>query len=205
MKKRTVFFLAGTVFLAFLLVSCGHSVSRVDSGTQMDLSGYWNDTDLRLASDALVRSALNSPRLSTFRSTNGRNPVIIVGYFRNDSDEHIDTIILSERMEIAIDNSGSASFVASGELREELREERLDQHRGFTDDRTVSRLGAERGADFMMTGSVRTIIDRDPRGRTATRSYYITARLTNITTNEQMWMGQYDEIKKVIRNPGARL
>jgi len=205
MKKRTVFFLAGTVFLVFLLVSCGHSVRRVDSGTQMDLSGYWNDTDLRLASDALVDSALNSPRVSSFRNSNGRLPVIIVGTFRNVSDEHIDTALLSQRMEFSILNSGRASFVASGDLREELREERLDQHRGFTDDATIAALGRERGADFMMTGSVRTIIDRDPRGRTATRSYFIYAELTSITTNERLWIGQYDEIKKVIRNPGARL
>ena len=205
MKKRTLFFPAAAVFLAIMLVSCGHSVSRVDSGTQMDLSGYWNDTDLRLASDALVESALNSPRISTFRANNGRAPVIIVGNFRNISDEHIDTSLLSQRMEFSILNSGRASFVASGDLREALREERLDQHRGFTDDATIAALGRERGADFMMTGSVRTIIDRNPRGRTATRSYFIYAELTSITTNERLWIGQYDEIKKVIRSSGARL
>jgi len=205
LTKRTLFFLAGTVFLAYLFASCGHSVSRVDSTTQMDLSGYWNDTDLRLASDALVDSALNSARISGFRSDYGRLPVIIVGHFRNASDEHIDTTLLSQRMEFSILNSGRASFVASGELRDALREERLDQHRGYTDDATVAALGRERGADFMMTGSVRTIIDRDPRGRTATRSYFISAELTSITTNERLWIGQYDEIKKVIRNPGARL
>ena len=184
-----------------LLFSC-HSVKRVDADTQIDLSGYWNDTDLRLASDALIKECLAVPRLSQFNLAQGRAPVIIVGNFKNSSDEHIDTSILSQRLEASILSSGRAEFVASGELRDAIRGERRDQQQGYTDDATVAALGKEVGADFIMTGSVKTIVDR--YSKTATRSYFITAELTDITTNRRIWIGEYNEIKKVIKNPSVK-
>ncbi|MDR1307759.1 MAG: penicillin-binding protein activator LpoB [Treponema sp.] len=199
MKKGIVLFCCA---LAAFLVSCGHSVNRVDADTQIDLSGYWNDTDLRLASDSLIKACLETPRISQFDTTRGKLPVIIVGTFKNASDEHIDTSILSQRLEASILNSGKAEFVASGDLRREIRSEREDQQQGYTDDATVAALGRETGADFIMTGSVKTIVDR--YDKTATRSYFITAELTDITTNRRVWIGEYNEIKKVIRNPSVK-
>ena len=198
--KKTIFLLP--LALALLLSGCGHSVKRVDADKQMDLSGYWNDTDLRKASEYLIKDCLNIPRLNTYYMTNGRLPVIIVGRFRNGSDEHIDTTILSQRLEASILSSGKAEFVVSGDLRDDIRSERMDQQQGYTDEATMARIGRETGADFMMTGSVKTIVDR--YDKTATRSYFITAELTDITTNRRLWMGEYNEIKKVIRNPSVR-
>jgi len=200
MKKG--FFLLPLLVLAVLFSSCGHSVTRVDADKQIDLSGYWNDTDLRQASDALIQKCLETPRLTTFKTTNGRLPVIIVGNFKNASDEHIDTSILSQRLEASILSSGKAEFVASGDLREQIRSERLDQQKGYTDDATMAALGREVGADFIMTGSVKTIVDS--YDKTATRSYFITAELTDITTNRRLWIGEYNDIKKVIKKPGVK-
>jgi uncharacterized protein (TIGR02722 family) len=191
------------VILAALAFSAScHSVKRVDADTQIDLSGYWNDTDLRQASDALIQACLETPRLSQFEAAQRRLPVVIVGNFRNASDEHIDTSILSQRLEASILNSGKAEFVASGDLRQEIRAEREDQQSGYTSDESTAALGRETGADFIMTGSVKTIVDRyDNR---AVRSYFITAELTDITTNRRVWIGEYNEIKKDIKNPGVK-
>ena len=198
--KKTILLL----LLAFVLLlsGCGHSVKRVDADKQMDLSGYWNDTDLRMASDYLIKESLNTPRLSTYYTTFGRLPVIIVGRFKNNSDEHIDTSILSQRLEAAILASGKAEFVVSGDLRDEIRAERLDQQQGYTDDATMARIGREVGADFMLTGSVKTIVDR--YDKTSTRTYFITAELTDITTNRRLWIGEYNDIKKVVRKASAK-
>jgi hypothetical protein len=193
--------LAALTALTTLFASC-HSVQRVDADTQIDLSGYWNDTDLRMASDALIKACLETPRLDQFEVSQRRPPVIIVGNFRNASDEHIDTSILSQRLEASILNSGKAEFVASGDLRQEIRAERDDQQSGYTSDETTATLGMETGADFIMTGSVKTIVDR--YDKTATRSYFITAELTDITSNRRVWIGEYNEIKKVIKNPGVK-
>ena len=207
MKPTAVKLAAKTVgallICSLFLFSCASNpqVSRVDAGTQTDLSGYWNDTDVRIVCNDLIKACLDSPRVIQEIAQKGRLPVILVGNFRNESDEHIDTAIISRTMEIAIFDSGRANFVAGGDTRAELRTERLDQQ-GNASEATASALGYETGADFMLTGTVRTIIDR--AGGTSTRTYFVSAELTNIETNARLWMAQNSEIKKIIQRPRNR-
>ncbi|MDR2376030.1 MAG: penicillin-binding protein activator LpoB [Treponema sp.] len=213
MRRACVFFHRGgrrlrclplfaALFLAFFVSACtSTSVKRVDSGTVTDLSGDWNDTDVRIVCDSLIKACLDSPRVAGEASRLGRNPVFLVGPFRNESDEHIDTSIIADIMELTIFNSGKADFVAGGSIREALRAERQDQQVNASE-ASASRLVNETGADFLLTGSVKTIMDQ--RGNTRTRTYYVTAELTNIETNVRLWMDQNSEIKKQIKSSGAR-
>jgi uncharacterized protein (TIGR02722 family) len=187
-----------------LFASCSSNpkVTRVDAGTQVDLSGLWNDTDVRIVCDSLIKACLESPRVAQEIERRGGTPTVLVGNFRNDSDEHIDTSIISSTMEVVIFNSGKLDFVAGGSARSELRAERQDQQ-GNASEATAAALGNETGADFMLTGSVKTIIDR--AGGNATRTYFVSAELTNIETNARLWMDQNNEIKKFIQTPRARL
>jgi uncharacterized protein (TIGR02722 family) len=203
MKKNPVIFISA-IALALFLAACSSNpkVTRVDSDTQIDLSGYWNDTDVRIVCDSLIKDCLDSPRVTQSIARLGRLPVVLVGSFKNDSDEHIDTSILSSTMEVAIFNSGKADFVAGGNTREELRAERQDQQSNASET-SARALGNETGADFLLTGSVKTIVDR--AGNTAVRTYFVNAELSDIETNTRMWMDQNSEIKKVIKRPGAKL
>jgi uncharacterized protein (TIGR02722 family) len=193
---------AGAVVLVIASCSSAPKVTRVDAGTQTDLSGFWNDTDVRIVCDSLIKACMDSPRVTQEIARKGRLPVVLVGNFRNDSDEHIDTSIISTTMEVAIFNSGRADFVAGGDTRNELRAERQDQQSNASES-TASALSNETGADFLLTGAVKTIIDR--AGGTATRTYFVTAEMTNIETNARMWMDQNSEIKKVIVTPRSKL
>jgi len=203
MKKTLV--IAAAVVAATLAVSCASNakVSRVDSSTQMDLSGYWNDTDVRIVCESLINACLESPRVAQTAQAKKALPVFIVGTFRNDSDEHIDTTIISKKMEAAIINSGKADFVASSAERTEIRDERQEQQ-SFASEDTAKALANETGADFMLIGAVKTIVDRSADGKTATRTYYVTAELIDIESNRKIWVGENDEIKKVIKTPSAR-
>jgi uncharacterized protein (TIGR02722 family) len=192
----------GAIVLVMASCSSTPRVTRVDAGTQTDLSGFWNDTDVRIVCDSLIKACLDSPRVTQEIARKGRLPMVLVGNFKNDSDEHIDTSIISTTMEVAIFNSGKADFVAGGDTRNELRAERQDQQSNASES-TAAALGNETGADFLLTGSVKTIIDR--AGGTATRTYFVTAEMTNIETNTRMWMDQNSEIKKVIVTPKSKL
>ena len=184
------------VFCLLLFSSCATRVDRVDPGTQIDLSGYWNDTDVRIVCEALIYDFLNSPRAAGAITVMGeRLPVVLVGSFRNESSEHIDTGIISSIMEVTIFNSGKMDFVAGGRVRDELRAERQDQQL-HANPATVSALASETGADFLLTGTVRTIIDRERR--TTVRTYFVTAEMTDIETNSRIWMAQNSDIKKVV-------
>ncbi|GHU78317.1 hypothetical protein FACS189462_2730 [Spirochaetia bacterium] len=202
MKTRVLGFL-GLVFCIAVLAACSSApkVTRVDADTQTDLSGYWNNTDVKIVCDSLIKACLDSPRVTQAIAQLGRLPVIQVGSFKNDSDEHLDTTIISSTMEVAIFSSGKADFVAGGDTRNELRQER-QQQQGNASEATAKALGNETGADFLLTGSVKTIVDK--AGNTSTRTYYVTAEMSNIETNARLWMDQNAEIKKVIKTPGAK-
>ena len=189
---------------AFLLFSsCGTSVNRVKAGTEPDLSGYWNARDVRIVCESLINDCLSSPRVDqAIRAAGNRKPTVIVGRFRNESSEHIDTTIISSIMENVIFNSGKLDFVAGGDTRADVRAERQEQQ-SHASEQTAAALGREIGADFIMTGSVRTIVDRE--GNRSVRTYFVTAELTNVETNARVWMGQNNEITKVITRPNNRL
>ncbi|MDR0387697.1 MAG: penicillin-binding protein activator LpoB [Treponema sp.] len=201
MNKKILF----PVFCIVLPILGGCSstpkVSRVDSSTVVDLSGYWNDSDIRIVCDSLVKDCLDSPRMSIALAQIGGSPVFLVGPFRNESDEHIDTSIIADIMERAIFNSGRADFVAGGATREALRAERLDQQ-GNASEATAKALANETGADFLLTGSVKTVVDR--AGNTSTRTYFVGAEITDLETNRRLWLGSNNEIKKVIKQPRAK-
>ena len=201
MKKISLILIFAAVFC---LVSCGSTkVERVSADTTIDLSGNWNDTDVRIAAKDLIDSCLQSKAIINYPVANGgKNPVVIVGSFKNLSDEHIDTVILTKQLEAALINSGDVDFVASREEVEEIRQERLDQLE-YASEETRKALKNEIGADFIMQGSIRTIIDSD--GSQFTRTYFINAELIDIETTKKLWIGTNNSIKKVIKRSSSKL
>ena len=191
--------------LAVLLISCASSggVQRVDSSTQTDLSGYWNDTDVRIVCESLINDCLGSPRVDqAIKAMGGKTPMVLVGSFRNTSMEQIDTSIITSRMETAIFNSGKMDFVAGGKDRDELREERQDQQSNASE-ATASALANETGANFMLFGSVKAIVEK--ADNKTVRTYFVYAEMTNVETNQRMWMGENSEIKKIVTQAKNKL
>jgi hypothetical protein len=127
--------------------------------------------------------------------------VVILGSFRNQSDEHLDTSILAKKFEIALVNSGKVDFVASSMEREELRDERENQQE-WSNEFSAKALANEVAADFMLIGSVKTIVDSS--GADFTRTYFVTAELVNIEKNTKVWLGENSSIKKYIRRDTVR-
>lgn len=204
MKKSFFYFLI--LFIVFTFTSCESTgnvnVKRVSADTVTDLSGYWNDTDIRLVAEEIINGCLTSPRILGYPLThNGALPVVIVGSYRNKSDEHIDTEILTKKLETALVNSGKVEFVASSSERLELREERKDQQINSSEE-TAKSLGNETAADYMLQGSIKTIVDTD--GQTMTRTYYVTTEMIHIENNKKIWMNDNSSIKKVIKRPSVR-
>jgi uncharacterized protein (TIGR02722 family) len=194
-----------SLLAALLFAACSSTprVKRVPSDTVTDLSGYWNDTDVRLVCDALIKDCVSNAKVKQAIASSGKKlPTVIVVPFRNESSEHINTSIISDTMEAAIFNSGVLDFVAGGASRDALREERLQQQ-GNASEATAARPGYEIGADFMLTGSVKAIIDQ--AGNKSVRTYFVTAELSNIEDTSRLWLGQNQEIKKTITRPTVKL
>ncbi|MDE0424916.1 penicillin-binding protein activator LpoB [Candidatus Poribacteria bacterium] len=186
-----------TVFMSIIIFSgCSGSkqVTRVDADTTIDLSGRWNDTDSRMVADEIIGDCLSHPWINDHGINTGGKPVVIVGGIRNKSMEHIPVATFVTDIERAFINSGKVRTVSSSSERGEIREERADQGE-FAALETVKRMGRELGADYMMTGEINTIEDRE--GGDQVIFYQTDLTLTNIETNEKIWIGN-KKIKKFI-------
>lgn len=180
--------------IVFSGCSASKQVTRVDTDTTIDLSGRWNDTDSRMVADEIIGDCLNHPWINNHGINTGGRPAVIVGGIRNKSMEHIAVATFISDIERAFINSGKVRTVASSSERSEIREERADQGE-FASLDTIKRMGQEHGADYMMTGEINTIEDRE--GGDQVVFYQTDLTLTNIETNEKVWIGQ-KKIKKFI-------
>ncbi len=177
-------------------IGCGHEtkVTRVDTGIVTDLSGRWNDTDSQMVADAMVKEALANPWLGNFTKGKNREPVVIVGTVLNKSHEHINVQTFVSDLERELTNSQKVSFVAGKGEREEVRDERREQAVHARED-TQKAPGKEVGADYMLRGSIATILDEQDGAKAV--FYQIDLEMVDMENNVKAWFGQ-KKIKKVI-------
>jgi penicillin-binding protein activator len=188
---------------ACILLGCGASrtVTRIDPGETIDLSGEWNDSDSRLVATEMTRDCLAQAWQSNFTQQAGKLPVVTVGTIRNNTSEHINSETFTTDFERELINSGKVEFVASRDQRGEIREERNDQQRNASDE-SAKRLAQELGADFLLIGAVQSIVDQ-VEGRRVT-FYQVDLQLVNIESNKTVWIGS-KKIKKDIGRSKSRL
>ena len=187
--------------LLFLLAACNPTVTRIDSDSVTDLSGNWNDTDSRLVAQEMIQDVLSRSWLSNFNRSSGRSPTVIVGTVRNLSHEHINTRTFVADMERELINSGEVECAASATDREEVRSEVKEQDLHATEE-TRKAMGQEVGADFMLQGSINSIVDA-VSGEQA-RFYQVDLTLIELGSNRKVWVGQ-KKIKKTVEKGGIRL
>ena len=187
------------VFLVVIMTagacSSPRKVQRVDDSQQIDLSGRWNDTDSKLVAEEMTRDVLSRPWSGEFVEAKGKKPTIIVGVIKNKSSEHISTETFINDIERELVNSGKVRVVQGGEAREELRQERADQQE-FASVETAKNWGLEKGADFILQGTIVSITDSNVKEKVV---YYQTDLvLTDLESNEKVWIGT-KKIKKLVK------
>jgi uncharacterized protein (TIGR02722 family) len=186
--------------LLLLLAGCGTSVERIESDEVKDLSGAWNDTDSRLVSEEMIQDVLARDWLPEFTRANKKQPAVIVGEVLNLSHEHLNVSTFTADMERALINSGKVQFVASKNERGEVREERKDQDLNAAE-ATRKAAGQEYGADYMLKGTINTIIDTS--GSSQVRYYQVDLTLISLKDNVKAWVGQ-KKIKKLVKRGNLR-
>ncbi|KPK39175.1 MAG: penicillin-binding protein activator LpoB [Gammaproteobacteria bacterium SG8_47] len=189
-----------TAIVVLGLGGCATEVTRIETDEVRDLSGAWNDTDSQLVSQEMINQMLDGRWLPEYQARTGTKPTVIVGEVRNLSHEHINVNTFIADIERAVINSGRVTFVASSTERLGVRDERKDQDVHARED-TRKPMGQEIGADFMLGGTMSTIIDR--AGADQVRYYQIDLTLISLADNTKVWVGQ-KKIKKFVERSQLR-
>lgn len=194
--KKSLLFIA--LFSGILLMSsCSRQVTRIDPAEQIDISGRWNNTDSRMVADDMTGTILGAHWISDhLTSKSGQRPVVIVGFVANKSHEHIDAETFMKDVENSFVTTQKVRLVQGGKKREELRAEKADQQTNASAS-SMKKFGLEQGADYILQGSINSIVDSHKRKKVV--YYQANLELTNIETNEVVWIGE-KKIAKYVKN-----
>jgi len=177
---------------ALVMTGCASkpNISRVDVDKEIALSDRWNDKDSQLVAEEMINDMLSFPWARDFEMNNNRRPAIIIQRISNKSHEHIAVDTFVNDVKRSIIRSGRANFVAGGEERQRIRDERQDQE---LNSRDAKKQANEKAADFALSGSINSIVDQYDDERVT--FYQVDMKLVDMESNIEVWNGQ-KKIKK---------
>jgi len=197
MKLNKLVTIAAIAVSGMLIASCSRQVTRVSTDETIDISGNWNNSDSRMVAADLTDKILNANWINTHQEEHqGKKPVVIVGFVQNKSHEHIDAETFVKDVESSFIQTQKVRLVQGGKKREELRAEKADQQTNATVS-SMKKFGLESGADYILQGSINSIVDAHKRQKVV--YYQVNLELTNIQTNEVVWIGE-KKIAKYVKN-----
>lgn len=197
MQFKKIITLVAIAVSGMIITSCSRQVTRVNTEETIDISGNWNNTDSRLVAQEMTQAVLGNKWLPAhLEAKKGKKPVIVVGAVVNKSHEHIDAETFIKDVEQSFIQSDRVRLVQGGKKREELRAEKADQQDNSSVS-TMKKFGLENGADYILQGSINSIVDSHKRKKVV--YYQVNLELTDIQTNEVVWIGD-KKIAKYVKN-----
>lgn len=124
-------------------------------------------------------------------SESGQKPVMIMYGISNRTDEHISTDGIANDIQTELVKSGNFSMVNKSQRDNIMRELEYQYGSGNVDPRTMVEKARQVGADYMMTGTLRSIEKKQPRQvrlKKKTLKYYnLNLEITSIKTGLIEW------------------
>ena len=187
MKKLII-----SVLLAMSVIGLA-SAKAVKRGGAGDLTPYLSETDCRAICKDIVGQVIKNPRVERFEDKNGRAPVVTIGKIKDETGEFFDTQIIANSLKTAVLNSGVLEFMANKDIRNEMRDEVIDQQNHAAEDQ-AKELDQEDAADYMLTGSVKLMVQNN--GKKQERTYIVNIELTDLKTHRTVAMFEPSEETK---------
>jgi penicillin-binding protein activator len=174
----------------------GTTVTRTEENAVIDLSGNWNATDSRQTADALIADCLEFPWADQFKSKNNRIPLVKTGSIKVITNgDVVNTEIFTNDLQRALLRSGKAQPVASNSEKDQAREERKDQDVNASE-ATRKESFQEAGADFLIIGTIN--VQDDQSGGKKQKFYSVDLKMTDVKTQQQVWIGN-KKISKLVQ------
>ena len=187
MKKIIAFALFAMTVMSFA------SAKAVNRGAGKDLTPYLSETDCRAICKDIVGQVIKNPRVERFEEKNGRAPIVSIGKIKDQTGEFFDTQIIANSLKTAVLNSGKLEFMANADVRNEMRDEVIMQQDHSAEDKALA-LDEEDAADYMLTGSVKLMVQNN--GKKQERTYIVNIELTDLTTHRTVAMFEPSEETK---------
>ncbi len=180
------------VFCLLAAAGCSREETReIDLATDTAEDADFSSADLFRITDQMVSSISSNGFLQTYRAQHqGEKPVMLLARsLENNTDEHIDTRLILEKIRTAMIKDGMADFVDDKAFDEALDQLNL-QATDLYDDSKAARIGRFVGAHYILRGTISNIrkIDDDE-----TRNYFnVTLNIVEVETLLIKWTDEVE-------------
>jgi hypothetical protein len=178
--SKTILMPSLAVVFALLATSCGPKAftkGEYDDPTRVELlDDKFNEADLQQMADTIVQAMVTCDSIVQA----SQKPVVAVEKVQNRTEEHIDTVSLTDKIRTALIKSRKVRFV-NKEERASLEDEYQYNESGNVSAATQKKRGKQVGVDFLMGGSLATNIQEV--GNDKLIYYKLTMNLTNLESS----------------------
>jgi penicillin-binding protein activator len=168
------------VALAVLATGCGPKAftkGEYDDPTRVELlDDKFNEADMQQMADTVIKAMV----ACDYVSKAPKPPVVIVEKVQNRTEEHIDTVSMTDKIRTSLIKSGKVRFVNKQE-RETLDSEYEYNSGENVDKITAKKRGKQIGADYILSGALATNVQQV--GNDKFIYYKLTMNLTNMESS----------------------
>lgn len=178
--KSSIAYVALVSISVLAVSSCGPKAftkGEYDDPTRVELlDDKFNEADMQQMADTVIRAMV----ACGYVSNAPKPPVVIVERVQNRTEEHIDTVSMTDKIRTALIKSGKVRFVNKQE-RGTLDEEYDYNAGGNVDGPTQKKRGKQIGADYIMSGAIATNVQQV--GNDKFIYYKLTMNMTSMDTS----------------------
>ncbi|MDD5305855.1 MAG: penicillin-binding protein activator LpoB [Deltaproteobacteria bacterium] len=196
---KTILFVAATVAVCVLALSCGPTYVRGSENPELDkyaMSTGLDKVDLEKLFDENVKSLMESAVVASWKAE-PRPPIVSIFPIANETSEHIrdqlDTLL--SKMETKLVNSGVVSVVDHAQ-QDQLIAEIKKQQSGAFDEAQSAKVGRQLGARFFVSGKV---YDSTERAEDEKRvQYFLFMKVVEVETGLVRWQNEANLTKGLV-------
>ncbi|MBX2882100.1 MAG: penicillin-binding protein activator LpoB [Granulosicoccus sp.] len=175
-----------SAILTLTLSGCVATTRTLDPNVETHYDASYDFSDKKQIVSTLTESLLSSPNVRTEPA----KPVLIVYGVDNETSEHINTGGITDDIRLALINSGQYRFI-NRKQRDNLLAEADYQYAGFVPPEQRVAEGRQLGADYILSGTLRSIEKKQPRQWRLNKRelvyYSMNLELTNLESGEISW------------------
>ncbi len=187
--------LLAILLMVIPLCNCATTIQSNIPDNETVTGSDWSPKDLKDVSVYMVSSIEKSAGISGSDLTQDKARWILAQDLKNETDEHVNTRVIMEKIRTKLINDGIARFVDDQALNDILNQLKLQQS-GLYDSRTVAQVGKLAGAKKILRGTISSIRKRTERKDII--FYNITLQVVNIETGDILWTDE-KEIQRLTK------
>lgn len=180
MRLTSLFGLGSVSVVLILSAGCGPKAftkGEYDDPTRVELlDDKFNEADMQQMADTVIKAMV----ACNYVSNAPKPPVVIVQKVQNRTEEHIDTVSMTDKIRTSLIKTGKVRFV-NKEERGTISDEYDYNANGSVSGPTQKKKGSQIGADYILSGAMATNVQEV--GNDKYIYYKLTMNLTNLETS----------------------